>query len=245
MGSRHVGELLLRPSPLFRNTSIPQPSTHLRPLSPLWSTCRNINTSAPRRSVQPHSQPQNQTQTKDASSEELSRQIDSFFPGYQSNSQRAASRTRQPSSGDEIGAAYNRNDWGAGFSPLPKNRTTPYGSQTLDLDRMNIPTSATPQTPPPVPTLPEEPENYPRLNASTGRSVQLDLSKGRDLVRGLGMLNSLLARNKVKADFMRQRFHERPGLKRKRLKSQRWRARFKVGFQNVVGRVSELTRKGW
>ncbi|OCL03122.1 hypothetical protein AOQ84DRAFT_303437 [Glonium stellatum] len=87
--------------------------------------------------------------------------------------------------------------------------------------------------------------NYPRLDASTGRSIDLDPSKGRDLVRGLAQLNSLISRNKVRADFNKQRFHERPGLKRKRLKSQRWRKRFKEGFREVVGRVSALTRKGW
>ncbi|KAJ4370924.1 hypothetical protein N0V86_008618 [Didymella sp. IMI 355093] len=88
-------------------------------------------------------------------------------------------------------------------------------------------------------------DNYPRLNPEYGRTVVLDKNRGRDIVRGIGMLGSLMARNKVKADFNKQRFHERGGLKRKRLNSQRWRARFKTGFQSVTGRVMELTRKGW
>ena len=87
--------------------------------------------------------------------------------------------------------------------------------------------------------------NYPRLNPTYGRTVELDASRGRDIVRGIGMLGSLMARNKVKSDFNKQRFHERGGLKRKRLNSERWRARFKLGFREVTGRVSELTRKGW
>ncbi|KAF2261521.1 hypothetical protein CC78DRAFT_470216 [Lojkania enalia] len=95
--------------------------------------------------------------------------------------------------------------------------------------------------------LPEDDPDtkWPRLNASSGRSVPLDPVKGRDIVRGLNMLGSLIGRNKVRADFYKQRFHERPGLKRKRLKSERWRFRFKNGFRDVTARVSELTRKGW
>ena len=87
--------------------------------------------------------------------------------------------------------------------------------------------------------------NYPRLNPTYGRTVELDASRGRDIVRGIGMLGSLVARNKLKSDFHKQKFHERGGLKRKRLLSERWRARFKVGFREVTGRVTELTRKGW
>jgi predicted transcriptional regulator len=54
-----------------------------------------------------------------------------------------------------------------------------------------------------------------------------------------------MARNRVKRDFQMQRFHERGGLKRKRLKSERWRARFKIGFDATCKRVTELTKKGW
>ena len=88
-------------------------------------------------------------------------------------------------------------------------------------------------------------ENYPRLNPTYGRSVELDASRGRDIVRGIGMLGSLVARNRVKRDFQTQRYHERGGLKRKRLNSERWRRRFNLGFKHVTARVMELTRKGW
>jgi hypothetical protein len=54
-----------------------------------------------------------------------------------------------------------------------------------------------------------------------------------------------MARNSVRRDFNKQKFHERPGLKRKRLKSERWRARFKTEFAATCKRVTELTRKGW
>lgn len=87
--------------------------------------------------------------------------------------------------------------------------------------------------------------NYPRLNPSFGRTVTLDARKGRDIVRGIAVMGMMVARNKVKADFNRQKFHERGGLKRKRLNSERWRARFKLGFRAVTERVNALTRKGW
>ncbi|RMZ73487.1 ribosomal s21 [Pyrenophora seminiperda CCB06] len=86
---------------------------------------------------------------------------------------------------------------------------------------------------------------YPRLNPTYGRSVELDVKRGRDIVRGIGMLGSLVARNKVRKDSNAQRYHERGGLKRKRLASERWRARFKKGFKALTGRVTELTKKGW
>lgn len=87
--------------------------------------------------------------------------------------------------------------------------------------------------------------NYPRLNPTYGRTVDLDAKRGRDIVRAIGMMGAMMHRNKVKLDFNRQKFHERGGLKRKRLNSERWRRRFKDGFMKVTKRVSELTRKGW
>jgi hypothetical protein len=57
--------------------------------------------------------------------------------------------------------------------------------------------------------------------------------KGVDLGRGFRVLEINCQRNQERGDFMRQRFHERPGLKRKRLHSLRWRKRFKEGFRAV------------
>lgn len=82
-----------------------------------------------------------------------------------------------------------------------------------------------------------------RLRPSVGRSFQLDAKT--DLARGLALLNTRVRVNKVNQDQVRQRFHERPGLKRKRLRSERWRARFKEGFKATCGRVKELARQGW
>ncbi|KAI1330909.1 hypothetical protein F5Y16DRAFT_361562 [Xylariaceae sp. FL0255] len=79
----------------------------------------------------------------------------------------------------------------------------------------------------------------PRL----GRTVHV--RKNVDVARSFKLLAVQVASNKVRSQWQQQRFHERPGLKRKRLASQRWQARFKKGFKAAVVRVQELTRQGW
>ena len=66
-----------------------------------------------------------------------------------------------------------------------------------------------------------------------------------DLATGFKTLNTSIRVNRVKTDHIRQRFHERPGLKRKRLKSERWRRSFKTGFQEMVGKIKDMRKKGW
>ena len=82
-----------------------------------------------------------------------------------------------------------------------------------------------------------------RLDAFVGRS---------EPVRGPGGLNAALRRmeikcaiNKVKSEHMRQKFHERPGLKRKRLRSERHRRRFKEAFNATVQKVQRMRSQGW
>jgi small subunit ribosomal protein MRP21 len=80
----------------------------------------------------------------------------------------------------------------------------------------------------------------PRTGPSAGRSVQVRA----DLPSALSRLRMILTANNVKADQVRQRFHERPGLKKKRLKSARHRKRFKAGFKKLVSIAMEMKRKG-
>jgi small subunit ribosomal protein MRP21 len=89
----------------------------------------------------------------------------------------------------------------------------------------------------------KRPVEMRHLRPSTGRTIER--SGNVDVARAFQMLGRACATNKVAKDFRRQLFHERPGLKRKRLKSERWRARFKVGFRATVQRVSELRAQGW
>ena len=84
-----------------------------------------------------------------------------------------------------------------------------------------------------------------RSSPTVGRAIEVVPERGMDVGRALKSLHRLCSVNKVGADFRDQRFHERPGMKRKRLKSQRWRKAFKASFQATVTRVKEMRRKGW
>jgi small subunit ribosomal protein MRP21 len=91
--------------------------------------------------------------------------------------------------------------------------------------------------------VPKTPRVAMRLRPSTGRSIPIGM--GIDIGKGFRLLEQSCARNKVRSDFTAQRFHERPGLKRKRLRRQRWRKRFMEGFRATVGRVKQLRNQGW
>ncbi|RYP57893.1 hypothetical protein DL769_009225 [Monosporascus sp. CRB-8-3] len=90
---------------------------------------------------------------------------------------------------------------------------------------------------------PEAPRPTMRLVPRLGRTVHV--SKNVDVARSFKILAIQVAQNRIRQDFQYQRFHERPGLKRKRLKSERWQKRFKRGFKETVRRVRELTKQGW
>jgi small subunit ribosomal protein MRP21 len=81
------------------------------------------------------------------------------------------------------------------------------------------------------------------LTPRTGRTVHV--GGNIDVGKGFRLLAQSCAKNRVKQDHTYQRFHERPGLKRKRLKSQRWRKRFMLGFRATVTRVKQLKAQGW
>ena len=81
------------------------------------------------------------------------------------------------------------------------------------------------------------------LNPSTGRSVKIGV--GIDVGRAFKLLEQSCARNGVRREANTQRFHERPGLKRKRLRRERWRRKFMEGFKATVGRVKQLKNQGW
>lgn len=82
-----------------------------------------------------------------------------------------------------------------------------------------------------------------RLTPSTGR--QVNIGAGIDVARGFKMLEMSCARNKIKADSRNQMYHERGGLKRKRLRRTRWRRNFMEGFRATIDRVQDLRRQGW
>ncbi|KAK4125618.1 hypothetical protein N657DRAFT_613634 [Parathielavia appendiculata] len=82
-----------------------------------------------------------------------------------------------------------------------------------------------------------------RLRPSTGRTIHV---KGHvDVARGFRLLQRAVAQNGIKRDVFLARAHERPALKRKRQKRERWQARFKNGFKATIARVMELKGQGW
>lgn len=84
-----------------------------------------------------------------------------------------------------------------------------------------------------------------RLDAYMGRAEEVNNKAGRPLIRALALLDINCRANKVRQTMNYQRFHERKGLKRKRLKSQRWRRRFMEGFKEMVQKVGRMRKQGW
>ncbi|KAM0718724.1 hypothetical protein Q7P37_005795 [Cladosporium fusiforme] len=93
------------------------------------------------------------------------------------------------------------------------------------------------------PTLPQPAPM--KLGPKLGRTVYVEPKRGIDVARAFRSMEIGVAKNQVKKDFNRQRFHERGGVKRKRLHSERWRKRFKAGFQATVKRVLKMKKQGW
>ncbi|KAI0549314.1 hypothetical protein F4679DRAFT_547544 [Xylaria curta] len=90
---------------------------------------------------------------------------------------------------------------------------------------------------------PTAPQAYLRMVPRTGRTIFV--KNNVDVARSFKMLAVQVAQNGLRRDFQMQRFHERPGKKRKRLTSERWRKRFQKGFKATISRVRELTSQGW
>ncbi|KAG6006839.1 hypothetical protein E4U21_006646 [Claviceps maximensis] len=88
-----------------------------------------------------------------------------------------------------------------------------------------------------------------RTKAVVGRTVfikdRLAQQSAPTATVAIRVLDRLCRDQKIKNKYHSQKFHERKGLKKKRLTSQRWRARFKTGFKAAVNRVLELKRQGW
>ncbi|KAI0873560.1 hypothetical protein GGS24DRAFT_463021 [Hypoxylon argillaceum] len=91
--------------------------------------------------------------------------------------------------------------------------------------------------------IPAAPRAYVRMVPRTGRTIYV--KNNVDVARSFKLLAIQVAQNGLRRDTFAQRFHERPGLKRKRQKSQRWQKRFKTGFKATISRVRELTAQGW
>ncbi|KAG9191807.1 hypothetical protein G6011_10541 [Alternaria panax] len=242
MASRSVGERLLRPATFTR---IPQSS---RRTTPSW-TCQRALSNTPRQLAQSQRKedgqnyvPEQEAQRPHPAHHETSQTLDSLISG--TTTTRAPYLPRDAAPAPQNGRLFGAEFAGMGKRP-PKPRLD-FDGMALSDDMVNPSLANKPSDAASLAAQQQDTfSQFPHLNPTYGRTVELDASRGRDIVRGIGMLGSLMARNKVKSDFNKQRFHERGGLKRKRLASERWRARFKQGFRDVTNRVTELTRKGW
>ncbi|KAF3930768.1 hypothetical protein ABW20_dc0101445 [Dactylellina cionopaga] len=115
-------------------------------------------------------------------------------------------------------------------SPKPQsNPSEPsFPSWTSNSPSFSIPPSATSKLP-------------PRLGPTAGRSIAV---RGGDVGGALMQLRRICSENSIARDAATQRFHERPGLKKKRLRRERFRRRFKYSFKKMVTTVLEMKRQG-
>lgn len=124
---------------------------------------------------------------------------------------------------------------------LPPSNASRYSAQNLAFPSTSTHSSLT--TPSARPRVVEELDIH--VKPRTGRTIPVNVELANDLGAKLRALDVMLARNKVKGDARMQKFYERPGLKRKRLNSTRWRKEFKGRFTAAITRVNELKMKGW
>ncbi|TGZ83145.1 hypothetical protein EX30DRAFT_394378 [Ascodesmis nigricans] len=111
-------------------------------------------------------------------------------------------------------------------------RRSPLGS----LGALGSQISAAPSMAP----VPHIEQKLPKMGPSAGRSIMVT----QGLPQAFMKLNYVLRENNVKGMVKAAKEHERPGLKRKRLKRQRWRARFKEGFKRMVQTALKMKKMG-
>jgi small subunit ribosomal protein MRP21 len=119
----------------------------------------------------------------------------------------------------------------------------------IDLSRMmspssqNRPESATDMMSAITTLLPKKEKIPIRLSSSTGRSIAIHGHV--DVARGFKLMERTCASNSVRRDSMDQRYHERRGMKKKRLRGLRWRRRFMEGFRATIAKVVKYRKQGW
>jgi hypothetical protein len=65
------------------------------------------------------------------------------------------------------------------------------------------------------------------------------------ITMALRRVKRLVVESEVRKKLFSERSHERPGLKRKRLKMVRWRKRFAADFKKICTRANKLAAQGW
>ncbi|EPE06495.1 ribosomal protein s21 [Ophiostoma piceae UAMH 11346] len=81
------------------------------------------------------------------------------------------------------------------------------------------------------------------LKPEAGKTTYV--SNRTDVASAFRLCNVTLSLNRTRNYWNKQRFHERPGLRRKRLATQTWRRKFRTCMVTTVKRVKDLARQGW
>lgn len=236
--SNPVSSLLKPSSGWTRGTQLCQRTTNYRPLQRCLTISARKSAVRPGATTSTSPPPSSDTDDFLQNSKNLwERARKSPSPSLPKVDGQREKRMNGGNSGDDILAWMNAAD------ALSKTKTP---QSSLDLSGMIMPANLADKQATPLdvasraPSIPKVPL---RLRPSTGRTVAIEGNV--DVARGLKMLEQSCARNKIRSMATKQRFHERPGLMKKRLKRTRWRVRFMEGFRATVGRVKELRDQGW
>ncbi|KAK0645701.1 hypothetical protein B0T16DRAFT_145591 [Cercophora newfieldiana] len=82
-----------------------------------------------------------------------------------------------------------------------------------------------------------------RLDTTLGRNV--NVTRTMPVEKALQRLAGSVSRNRVFQEWRSRKFHERPALKRKRLRRERSEARFAQSVRAAITRTMELRQMGW
>ncbi|CAA7271721.1 unnamed protein product [Cyclocybe aegerita] len=86
----------------------------------------------------------------------------------------------------------------------------------------------------------EDSKMYPPAHAYTGRTVEVT----KDLGMAYKQLDSILSRNQVRQTLRLTERHEKKGVKRRRLRSERWRKQFANEVRKKVQLVMKIRDRG-
>lgn len=153
--------------------------------------------------------------------------------GSRSRNRRRGSLS-QRSSLSVVQEAYGKQDYIAGGMVMPPEHGSPETTVSASYKMANV-----------INDLQSQPRASRTIHSHPSLGRAFEIQTRTDLARGLFQLSKLVRQNKVKHDQKMQRFHERPGVRRKRLQRERWRARFKENFHNAVEKIKTMKRMGW
>ena len=84
-----------------------------------------------------------------------------------------------------------------------------------------------------------------RSSPMVGTTIEMNPDKRVDFARGLTKLNQECRLNDIRNQALSQKYRERAGQMRKRLRRERWRRYFAHGFKAAVNRVHTMKAQGW